>query len=287
MKRLLLLPLMLLSALYFFDEQSLALSLKVAPLEYKTTLKAGERQKGFVDVSNPTGQTVNVKTSVESFTQIDDKGSLEFSKNDQLSAGVLLDLDEFTLGPREAVRMYFVLDGTKLPTGDLYGAIFFSSTPVGQATVGTGQAVRLGSILSIVNGTPGSRKAEVISLNTPSLVLGSSLSGTYQIKNIGDPNTSTGFYPNVRVSVWPFGETKVKNGPLVFAGRSRENSFDLNTPWLGVYKVSATYGNSSQSNWILVAHPLAIIAVTILGITLFFIQKYAKKRRKIRMDRQR
>lgn len=287
MKRLLLIPLMMFSALFFLDDQTQALSMKVAPLEYRATLKEGEKQKGFIDVSNPTGQTVIVKTSVEGFTQTDDKGSLEFSKNEQLAAGVLLDLDEFSLGPREAVRMYFVIDGTKLPTGDGYGAIFFTSTPPGQATVGTGQSVRLGTLLSIVNGTPGSRKAEVVSLETPSFVLGNKLDGTYRIKNIGDPKTSTGFYPNVRVKVWPFGETQVKNGPLVFAGRTRENSFNLNTPWLGVYQISATHGNSSQSNWVLVAHPIALVAVAGLGIALFAGNRYRKIRKRNRMNRQR
>lgn len=287
MKRWLLLPLLVLGVSFLNDNPTHALSLKVAPLEYRTTLKQGEKQKGFIDVSNPTGQTVIIKTSVEAFTQTDDKGSLMFFKNEQLSAGILLDLDEFELGPREAVRMYFLADGTKLPAGDVYGAIFFSTTPAGQGSPGTSQSLRVGTLLSIVNSTPGSRKAEVTALSVPAFSLGNVLEGTYRIKNTADPKNSTGFYPNVSVKVSPLGETNTKKGSLVFAGRTRENSFSVKAPWLGVYRVSASYGTSSQSKWVVVAHPIAIIALVVLAIVFSFTFMYRKKRSQNRINRQR
>lgn len=264
-----------------------ASSLKIAPLEYRTTLKEGEKQKGFIDISNPSSRAVVVKTSVEAFTQTDDKGSLMFFKNEQLSAGILLDLDEFQLGPREAVRMYFLADGTKLPTGDVYGAIFFSTVPAEQGSAGTAQSVRLGTLLSIVNGTPGERKAEVTALAVPAFNLGNVLEGTYRVKNTADPQKSTGFYPNVSVKVWPLGERKTKNGPLVFAGRTRENTFSVNAPRIGIYQVSASYGSSSQSKWVVVAHPVAIIVLVVLATTLHFAYLFKKKKSQDRMNRQR
>ncbi len=287
MKRILFLPLLAFGLFFFSDQPVGALALKAAPLEYRVTLKKGEKQKGFIDVSNPTGQTVIVRSSVEAFTQTDDKGSLRFFKNEQLSAGIQLDLDEFELGPREAVRMYFQADGTKLPPGDAYGAIFFTTTTDTQDSAGTAQNVRVGTLLSIVNGTPGQRKAEVTSLKVPLLNFGNTLQGTYRIKNTADPKNSTGFYPNVTVKVSPFGDKKVKNGPLVFAGRTRENNFNVKAPLLGIYRVSAAYGSSSKSTFILVANPIAILAIIGLIIALKFAHIFLKKRNRILINRQR
>jgi hypothetical protein len=239
-----------------------ALSLKVAPLSYDVTLKKGEKQKGVVDISNPTGETVRVKTSTQAFRQVDDMGTLQFFDHEQVSEGVQLDLDGFELGPREAVRMYFQLDSTKLPTGDVFAAIFFTTEPL-QPKVGVGQAVRLGTLLSIVNGTPGARSADVTSLNTGFIQFDDVIRGSYAIKNTGDPVKTTGFYPEVNIGVSPFGEHRAEKGKLVFAGRTRQNTFELKAPWIGFYKVSAQYGASEQSKWIFVVHPWALIVLLI------------------------
>lgn len=247
-----------------------ALSLKVAPLEYRTELRQGEKKKGFIDVSNPTSQNIVIKTSAQAFRQVDDNGSLQFYDSEQLSAGVLLDLDEFELGPREAVRMYFQLDGTKLPSGDVFGAIFFTTSPATQPD-GVAQAVRLGTLLSIVNGTPGARNAEVKSLNTSFIQLSDTITGNYAIKNTGDPAKTTGFYPQVKVGVWPFGEQRTERAKLVFAGRTRQNDVELKAPPFGFYKVSVGYGASEQSRWVFAARPIALIilfVVVFVGVLL-------------------
>lgn len=258
-----------------------AASLKMAPLQYKAVLKQGEKKRGFVDISNPSGQKVIVKTSVQAFRQIDDSGSLQFYDNEQVKAGVKLDLDEFELGPREALRMFFELDSTKLPQGDVYGAIFVTTQPAKTQTAGTGQQVRLGTVLSIVNGTPGARQAEVTKLHVPLLQLSDKISGSYTVKNTADPQKTTGFYPTVKLAISPFGQTKEQASSLVFAGRSRENSFTLHSPWLGVYKISASYGSeSSQSRIVFVAQPIALIVlggVALLGVTVAVV--YRSRRR--------
>ena len=240
-----------------------ATSLKVAPLEYRTSLVQAEKKKGFVDVSNPTDQKMTVKTSVQALRQIDDQGTVQFYDNEQLSEGVLLDLDEFELGPKEAVRMYFLLDGTKLPSGDVFGAIFFTTSP-SQATAGVGQSVRLGSVLSIVNGTPGARQASVTDISLPQFSFNPQIKGTYTIKNTADPSKSTGFYPQVSLRTIPFGESKEVAGKLVFAGRTRVNEFSINLPPIGIYRVDAQYGKSSQGKWVVVAHPAAIAVAVVL-----------------------
>ena len=259
-----------------------AASLKVAPLEYRTTLKEGEKKKGFIDVSNPTKETVRVKASAQAFRQIDDSGSLQFFDNEQVSAGVQLDLDEFELGPREAVRMYFLLDSTRLPSGDVYGAIFFTTAPETPDKTGAGQSVRLGTLLSIVNGTPGQRDAEVTGLSVPWLQLTDKVTGTYRIKNVADPTKATGFYPNVQVRVEPWGESKKQTGKLTFAGITRTNEFTLKTLPLGIYKVSVGYADSVKSAWVVVASPLALVVFIVLLAGVGFSGRYYLNRRRQR-----
>ncbi|HRJ06711.1 MAG TPA: hypothetical protein PK096_01875 [Candidatus Saccharibacteria bacterium] len=256
-----------------------ALSLKVAPLEYRTELSKGEKKKGFIDVSNPTGQTVVVRTSAEGFKQIDDNGSLTFFKSEQIQAGVKLDLKEFTLGPRQALRMYFILDGTKLPPGDVFGAIFFTTTPA-KATTGVGQSVRLGTILSVVNGTPGERKADVTSLSVPFLQLDETISGTYSIKNTGDPAKASGFYPEVTVSSWPGGQPKKITGSLVFAGRERENSLRQQLG-VGIHRIEVAYGDSKQASWVIAITPWMLVGLTLVLLIVSIELWLFKKRRKI------
>lgn len=241
-----------------------ALGLKVAPLDYTVTLKKGEKQKGFIDLSNPSGVTVRVKTSVQAFRQTDDNGTLKFYDDEQVSAGIKLDLDEFELGPREAVRMYFLVDGTHLPGGDVFAAIFFTTQPTKQGA-GVTELIRLGTILSIVNGTPGERKAEVTELSVPTIQFGESIKGSYVIKNTGDPKKSTGFYPAVILSVDPFYRETVQRARLVFASRSRENTFELQGSRFGFYKVKASHGQSSKEDWVLIINGAGMV---ILGFVL-------------------
>lgn len=253
------------------------LGLKVAPLEYRTTIQAGEAKKGYVDVSNPATEKVIVKASVQAFRQINDDGGLQFYEDERLAEGIKLDLDEFELGPREAVRMYFELDGTKLPSGDVFGAIFFTLDPV-QPKAGVGQSVRVGTILSIVNGTPATHTAQVTRLTVPTFQFDNTLQGSYTIKNTASPATASGFYPTVTVVSWPFGEAQQQAGKLVFAGRSRDNTFSLSLPPFGLYKITASYGNSSQSRWLLVAHPLSFFVAFILLLISSAMRRAFKRR---------
>lgn len=258
-----------------------AIGLKVAPLEYRTSLAPGEKKKGFIDVSNPSDQPMTVKTSAQAFRQIDDQGTIQFFDDEQVSEGVQLDLDEFELGPKEAVRMYFLIDGTKLPTGDVFGAIFFTTSP-SEATAGVGQSVRLGTLLSVVNGTPGRRQATIIDLDLPRFSLSSEIKGSYSIKNTADPGAATGFYPKVSLSSVPFGYTKEVEGKLVFAGRTRVNEFSHKLPPIGIYKVEAQYDDSARAKWVVVAHPAAIAAIIAFVIALGVLWRNAQRRKNAR-----
>lgn len=267
----------------FWNNSVHALGLKVAPLDYTVSLQKGEKQKGFIDLSNPTGTTLRVKSSVQAFRQTDDRGSLTFFDNEQVSAGIVPDLDEFELGPREAVRMYFLVDGTRLPKGDVFAAIFFTTVPAKQAA-GVTELVRLGTLLSITNGTPGQRQAEVADLDVPFIQFGDKLSGTYRVRNTADPEQSTGFYPSVVISVEPFYHEMVQRGRLVFAGRTRENSFELPSSRLGFYKVSAQFGDSKKEQWVLALNgtSLAVFGVIVVILIAFILTR--KKTRKKPVD---
>lgn len=235
-----------------------ATSLRIAPIEYKARLATGEKKKGFVDISNPTDSVVTVQTSVQSFRQIADDGSLKFYNDKEVSGGIVPDLSSFELGPREALRMYFVIDGTKLPTGDVYVALLFSTIPSALNASSISQSVRVGTLFSIVNTTPGARSGEITGLSLPRFTFSENISGTYSIKNTGNPDTETGFYPEVNIGFTPLGETHKTTGKLIFVGRTRTNTFTEHVFPFGIYKFTVSFDGSSKSQWVIVASPLGI-----------------------------
>jgi hypothetical protein len=257
-----------------------ALGLKVAPLEYKTTLKDKERKQGIIDVSNPAGQAVKLRVSVQGFKQIDDDGGLQFFDDKKLSNAIKPDLTEAELGPREALRMSFTIDGSLLPEGDVYAAIFFT-TELTQQTTGVGQLVRVGTILSIVNKTPGERSAEVTGLRLPFVQLSDTVSGSYSIKNTG--TGGTGFYPVVTVSAVPGGKPRQQESSLVFSGRERSNDVKYKAGF-GIHRVDVTYGKSVKSQWVITIAPWMIVLIlfvaVIVGTELLLLKRRHKSAHK-------
>lgn len=258
-----------------------ALGLKIAPLEYKATLKEGEKQQGFVDVSNPSAQPVAVMVSVQAFKQIDDDGGLQFFDDKRVADGIRPDIQTLDLGPREAARVFFTIDGTVLPEGDVYGALFFTTDPK-QPRNGVGQLVRVGTILSLVNKNPGPREGRITTLAMPFIQLSQKANGTYRVRNTGPENS--GFYPTVEVLSWPSGKAKRIDSSLVFGGRERSNDFTYDAGY-GIHKITASYANSSQTRWVILIAPwmivLIILVTLIVGVEILLL----KRRRK--MSRQR
>jgi hypothetical protein len=232
-----------------------ATGLKVAPLEFKTSLAKGEKKKGYIDISNPSGESISIQTSVQAFRQINNDGGLQFYDDAATASGIRTDLTNFTLGPREALRMYFLIDGNKLPHGDTYAAIFFKTT-LKKLRTGVGQLVRVGSLLSIVNQTPGDRKAKITGVDIPFLQLSDTIEGSYDIKNTGK---TSGFYPEVTISAWP-GNSRKQTSSLVFAGRERENQFTYPSG-VGLHRIEVRYGESSKSMWVVTITPFTIVMI--------------------------
>jgi hypothetical protein len=259
-------------------------SLRVQPLQYQESLRKGERKKGFIDVSNPTSQAVKVKFAVEGFRQIDNDGNLAFYPDEQLRKGIQLDYDAFEIPAKKSLRLYFIADGTKLPTGDVFAAIFAQT--IAEAG-GASPSVRIGSLLLLTNQTPSEHKAEVGALTAPILQIGSTLNGRVAIKNSARANTSSGFFPTVTISLWPFGSTTSIKGPLVFANNTRQVSFNLPSNQLGIYKLSASVGSSRQERWVIVITGMwRWVGVAIVGLALailalrFAIRQHRRELRK-------
>lgn len=248
-----------------------AMSLKMQPLIYTDSLAKAEKKKGFVDISNPTGKTIHLKTSVQAFRQVDNDGSLRFYDDPQIQAGITPDLEEFDLGPREAIRMYFLIDGAKLPSGDVFGALFVSIIP--SEPSGVGSSVRVGTLFTLINGTPGSRNADVTLLDVPFWNFGSGVAGSYQVKNPAEADAATGFFPSVTVALDPLHHQRQVESKLVLAGHSRTTDFQINSDRLGFYKISAVYGQSKQEKWVFmmtgywrIVMPILIIIFILSGV---------------------
>ncbi len=234
-------------ALVVLSPQVGAESLKIAPLKYEATLKKAETKKGYVDVSNPEYVPVDVKLSVQAFRQIDNDGSLQFYDNTQVSSGVTLDLASFTLKPRTAMRVYFLLDGSKLPTGDIFAAIFASTQPA--ISSGAVQSVRVGTLLFLTNGTPTSHQADITAIGASLFQIGDGLNATISVHNPGDEKSYTGFFPELTVKAQPY-STRTVQGPLVFAGRTRTVDYVQNGDYFGPIRILADTGNESSAKWV-------------------------------------
>ena len=253
-----------------------ALGLKVAPLEYRSTLKDGEVQQGFVDVSNPSAQSITVKASVQAFKQIDDQGGLQFYDDQQVSAGVKLDVTSADLGPREALRLYFDIDSKALPEGEVFAAIFLTTDPK-QPRNGVGQLVRVGTLLSIINKTPSEHSAEITKVTLPFVQLSNTVKGTYSIKNTG--TEGTGFYPKVNVSSRPWGSNQQLEASLLFGGRERTNDFSVNAG-LGLRYVEVSYGASKKGQWVVTVAPWMLIVALLILLVIGMEFALFRRRRK-------
>lgn len=251
--------------------------LKLAPLDVRTELKKGQKRKGYIEVSNPSNKTVVVTSSVSGFKQIDSKGTLQFYSDEQISAGMQVDLDEFELPPWSAARVYYLLDGTKLPSGDVFAAIFFSTSQQKDDVVSIQPSVRVGTLFSLTNGTPSSHTATITELDVSPFQFGT-VKGSYSIKNTGGKG-STGFYPSVNLSLQPFSKTQDLSSRLIFPGIERTSNFSVTPTYPGIYRLSVGYQGSELSTFIFVITPELLIGLAILIIAIFVTTRLILTRR--------
>jgi hypothetical protein len=144
--------------------------------------------------------------------------------------------------------------------------------------------------LILTNGTPGARQAEVVKLDASWLQTGADINGKINIKNIAPADTASGFFPDITIGLWPFGQTTSVKGPLVFAGNTREMKFALPSNQLGVYKLTASYGETKRSQWMLVVTGfwrwVVLVLVAILPASIFGAIKYTRYQRRRKKERR-
>lgn len=228
-----------------------AASLQIRPLLYQESLRTGETKKGFVDISNPTATALTLDIKVRGFRQVDGQGNLQFFASDVLSKGVTLDISDVELGPKEAARVYFLIDSNKLPVGDVFAAIFAATQS--PAVAGVTSSAQVGTLLFIENGQPGQRKASIESIKMPTFQFGDAIQGAVTVKNQAPANTVTGFFPEVQLSLGPIREVNQKvQGPLLMAGIARNVNVDITTSRFGLYRFSAASSGGRAEKWLFV-----------------------------------
>lgn len=255
-----------------------AASLKISPLRYDATLERGESKKGFVDITNPTLETLHAKLTIQAFRQIDNEGSLEFYDSEAVASGILLDYTEVDLAPRETLHLAFVLDGAKLPSGDTFAALFASAVP---KTAGAGeQTIRVGTILVISNGTPSAHSAVIENLSGSVFQFGDGLHITFDVRNTAKLGESTGFSPSITVTAWPYVNDTVA-GPLVFAGRTRAVSYEKAGNYVGILGIKVKTDSSEQImyRFVMTGHWRFILpfGVIVIGLLLWLVRILKKR----------
>ena len=98
----------MLFAVIIFSANASALSLRIAPLSYETTLGRGESKKGFVDIANSDTTVQTVKLEVQAFRQVGDDGSLQYYTDERIAAGIRLDYDEVAIGPHQTLSLIHI-----------------------------------------------------------------------------------------------------------------------------------------------------------------------------------
>jgi hypothetical protein len=224
-----------------------AASIQIQPTIYKNViLKKGEKAKSFVDISNPTATTQEIRLTVQRYKQIDDSGSLTFFDDESVSKGVKLDLDNFELNPRDSIRVFFQLDGTILPFGDIFAAIFARTVPRDGMVA---QAVQVGTLLAVTNGTPAAHTATIDNLSASPFQWSDSIDAALTVKNTAPEGSATGFFPQITVNLQPYSSRTVE-GPLVFAGRSRSVSYTQKGSYFGIIRLNVQTDSGQASRWL-------------------------------------
>lgn len=246
---------------------SAADTLQIRPLLYQEKLEKGQAKRGAVDIANGSDKEAEYSLSVRLFRQTGNDGSLEFYDNPDVTDGIILDITEIDLKAKEAARITFSVDSSKLPEGDVF-AVILATTKHTTSPQSIVPAAQVGTLLILQNGTPGPRDAQIEALDIPQIQTGDRVKGTVTVKNPAAAETSTGFFPHMSVRMEPWGSTTQFNGPLVYASRSRTFDFSVPSNQFGIFKVTVTANNVSESRYVFLVTGIwrTILAIGIVGL---------------------
>ncbi|MDB5178431.1 MAG: exported protein of unknown function [Patescibacteria group bacterium] len=260
-------------ALALFSRTAYAASpgIKLDPLKYEDVIAGANVRGGHIDVSNPSDTAVNIEAEVKGFKQADLDGNLEFFGDEPIKEAITLGLNQFELGPREAIRVSFSVDPAKLPRGGVYAAVFFRTVPPRQAsgTSFVAESANVGTLLLLQNG-PGERIGQVTSFHLPFFQFGAGLSGRAEYKNTNHTSTPIAFSPGLETRVFPWGRPGKLKGPYVLPGSTRRLEVQRPGSYLGLLPVSLIDSASDQGPtlWVFACTGVYAYALLILLVML-------------------
>ena len=224
--------------------------LQIAPLQYEDTLRAGQVKSGYIDVSNPGDASVDITSSVKGFSQIDSRGNLKFFDDSDLSNAITVGLGNFTLGPREAVRVGFSVDPGKLPQGGIYAAIFFRTQPPGQTSTSSyiSESANVGTLLMLTNGSFTTHYGRISQLKLPFWQFGYGISGTLDYLNTDHTAHPVGFKPSLDVRILPWGSSPKLTTGLVLPGVTRTFQLTRTGSFFGLLPVIITDSDTHSTS---------------------------------------
>lgn len=254
-------------------------SLQLNPLKYEDSLPDATVKQGFVEVSNPSDTSVTVTTSVQGFKQADLDGNLAFFDDPQLAAGIIPDLSSFALGPREAIRVSFSVNPTKLPRGGVYAVLFFRTQPEASSSNVSYllESANVGTLLLLQNGAAGKASGEISKQSFPLFQLGSDIKGTITYRNTDRNTGGSAITPRLSVKIPFIGKNHNSVGALVLPQSARKIPIALSGSYFGILplQVSAE-GAPNRTAWIIACTGwysygllVFIVALFILGIWRF------------------
>jgi hypothetical protein len=213
--------------------------LQIAPLEYQDTLRPNIVENGYIDVSNPGDSTVDISSDVKGFAQIDSQGSLRFFDDTDLANAITVGLPNFTLGPREAVRVGFSVDPAKLPQGGIYAAIFFRTEPPGQTSSSSyiSESANVGTILALTNGNYTRHYGMISKTRVPFWQFGTGIAGSLDYRNTDRSSHPVGFKPALSAQVLPWDNTPKLTTGLVLPNATRTFAFTRTGAFFGLLPI--------------------------------------------------
>lgn len=260
-------------------------SLQIAPLQYEAALEGGKVSTGYVDVANPTGTSILIKSSVRGFRQTGIDGQLEFFDDPILTAAIQPGLTEFRLGPREAVRVVFSVDAAKLPKGGIYAAVFFQTAAPQESNSHSyiAEVANVGTLLLLTNGEGSTHQGLVHDLKLKVWQYTPSLSGTFAFTNTDRTAKPVGFKPQFVAQITPWGKKHTLENGFVLPGSQRQFSFNLNGSYLGPLPVTITDTDtgSHTTSWVLACTGnFRWLMPLILAVVLILIFRRWRQRRR-------
>lgn len=234
--------------------QADAPGLQIRPLQYEDKLVPGHVKTGFIEVANPGDSVLSIHSSVRGFRQTGTDGSLEFFDDADLAAGIKVDLTDFVVGPREAIRVSFNVDPAKLPPGGIYAAIFFRTVSPVQAPQSSyvSQSANIGTLLELTNGPAGLNFGSITKVDLKFWQFGQGLMGSLNYKNTDTSPQPHGFKPALTVQVLPWGFAPILRTGLVLPGTTRQFRIIRSGSYFGFLPVIVTDSDTHHTalKWI-------------------------------------